>query len=76
MNNSPTARNNILQRLRAPQRPACDFAERDHYSRFDWDKAERVRRFSERMTAVRAEIHHAGRASGWKSWWKSAAKRS
>lgn len=63
MNNSPTARNNILQRLRAPQRPACDFAERDHYSRFDWDKAERVRRFSERMTAVRAEIHHAGRAS-------------
>ncbi|MBU0653617.1 MAG: lactate utilization protein [Gammaproteobacteria bacterium] len=30
-------------------------------SSFDWDKAERVRRFTERMQAVRAEIHHADR---------------
>ncbi len=33
------------------------------FSSHDWDKAERIRRFTERMTAVRAEIHHAGRAS-------------
>jgi L-lactate dehydrogenase complex protein LldG len=56
MNN---ARNTILARLREPQRPACSFAERDYLSRYDWDRAERVRRFTERMVAVRAEVHTA-----------------
>ena len=56
---SNTARANILARLREPQRPECGFSERDYLSRYDWDTAERVRRFTERMVAVRAEVHHA-----------------
>lgn len=61
MNNS-AARNNILQRLRQQQHLPCHFAERDYHSRFGWDKAERVRRFTERMQAVRAEIHAVERS--------------
>lgn len=56
---SNTARATILARLRKPQRPACGFSERDYLSRYDWDTAERVKRFTERMVSVRAEVHHA-----------------
>ena len=59
MSNTTASRTNILARLREPQRPECGFDERDYLSRFDWDRAERVRRFTERMVAVRAEVHQA-----------------
>jgi len=58
------ARTNILQRLRKETPPNLPLSgEEQEVSRFDWDKAERVRRFTERMEAVRAEIHHASRAN-------------
>lgn len=63
MNN--VARTNILQRLRKetpPQPSPCQGREQD-VSSFDWDRAERVRRFTERMEAVRAEIHPADRSN-------------
>lgn len=53
------ARNNILQRLREPQRPPLPAAERHAISRYTWEKPERMRRFTERMQAVRAEVHMA-----------------
>lgn len=62
--NNP-ARTNILQRLRkeTPTQPSpCQGREQD-VSSHDWDKTERIRRFTERMTAVRAEIHSADRAA-------------
>ena len=53
------ARDQILKRLRATSPEPCHFSERDHLSRFDWGKEERIHRFVERMEAVRAEIIHA-----------------
>lgn len=55
------ARDNIINRLRTTRPEACYFEERDHLSRFDWDKQERIHRFVERMTAVRAQIIHASK---------------
>ena len=58
MNN--TARANILAQLR--QHHAANLPDVNHahaISRYAWDTAERVRRFTERMVAVRAEVHHA-----------------
>lgn len=56
---SSNARNNILARLREPERPAGDFSGRDRVSRHDWTMDERIKRFTERMEAVRTEVHHA-----------------
>ena len=50
------ARDQILKRLRATKPEPCHFSERDHLSRFDWDKEERIHRFVERMIAVRAKV--------------------
>ena len=50
------ARDQILKRLRATSPEPCHFSERDHLSRFNWDKEERITRFVERMLAVRAEV--------------------
>lgn len=58
------ARHHILQRLKAPARPSGTFPERDFLSRHDWSAAERLQRFTERMQAVRAEVHHSG-PEGW-----------
>ncbi|PWQ98875.1 LutC/YkgG family protein [Leucothrix pacifica] len=55
------ARNNIINRLRTTKPEPCHFSERDHLSRFNWDKEERINRFVERMVAVRAEIIHASK---------------
>lgn len=63
MNNA--ARHNILTRLRQPQptvaqtSPDQSRGQLGEIARYDWDKAERVRRFTQRMQAVRAEIHTA-----------------
>ncbi len=71
---SNTARANILARLKEtpPQPSPYQGREQENttsYSSpdkgrlggvsYDWDTAERVRRFTERMVAVRAEVHHA-----------------
>ncbi len=61
MNNTSRARDAILQRLRAPERPSDDYSARHAQSRRDWDKAERVKRFTERLQAVRAEVHISDR---------------
>ncbi|MDD5393561.1 MAG: lactate utilization protein [Thiothrix sp.] len=59
------ARTNILSRLcqssiqETPPQPS-PYQGREQ-EKDDWDTAERVRRFTERMEAVRAEIHHASR---------------
>jgi L-lactate dehydrogenase complex protein LldG len=53
------ARDQILKRLRATKPEPCYFSERDHLSRFNWDKEERINRFVGRMVAVRAEIVYA-----------------
>lgn len=64
---SNAARHNILQHLRQsritnPPVGACLASDApDTVMKHDWDKAERMRCFTERMQAVRAEIHHAGR---------------
>ncbi len=52
-----SARHHILQRLRAVPRPVVDTTGRDFIPSYDWDKAEKIKRFTERMQAVRAEIH-------------------
>lgn len=52
-----SARHHILQRLRAVPRPVVDPTGRDFIPSYDWDKAEKIKRFTERMQAVRAEIH-------------------
>lgn len=54
-------RNEILSRLRVPERPVVDTTGRDYLSQFDWSLEERIQRFTERMTAVRAEVHHSDR---------------
>lgn len=53
------ARANILARLREPERPDIDVAGRDHISQHNWSMDERIQRFTERMEAVRTEVHHA-----------------
>lgn len=55
------ARANIFKRLNAVERPVVDLSERESLSLFAWDKAERIRRFTERMQAVRAEVHLSDR---------------
>ena len=55
------ARAAIFQRLNAVERPIVDVSQRESLSVFAWDKAERIRRFTERMQAVRAEVHHSDR---------------
>lgn len=52
-----SARHHILQHLRAVPRPVVDPTGRDFIPSYDWDKAEKIKRFTERMQAVRAEIH-------------------
>ena len=62
---SNTARANILARLKeTPPQPSHTSYSSPDKGRlggvsYDWDTAERVRRFTERMVAVRAEVHHA-----------------
>lgn len=62
---SNTARANILARLKeTPPRPSHASYSSPDKGRlggvsYDWDTAERVRRFTERMVAVRAEVHQA-----------------
>ena len=51
------ARNNIFARLRQVDAAPTDALDRSHISVYDWDNEERVRRFTERMSAVRAEVH-------------------
>lgn len=55
------ARANIFKRLNAVERPVVDVSERESLSLFAWDKEERIRRFTERMQAVRAEVHRSDR---------------
>ena len=65
MNNATSAaRTNILQRLHqeTPPQPSPYQGRGQEAEHVGWDKAERVRRFVERMEAVRAEIHHADRS--------------
>lgn len=59
MNNS--ARSAIFARLRQEATPTIPSEARQNgeISRHQWDAAERIHRFTERMTAVRAEVHHA-----------------
>lgn len=57
------ARANILKRLNAVERPVIDRSERDAVNTLVWDKAERVQRFTQRMQAVRAEVHLADRGT-------------
>lgn len=57
------ARSHIFQRLRAVPRPEVDTTGRDYIPIYQWDKAERIKRFTERMQAVRAEVHHCDRDS-------------
>ncbi|UOG92600.1 MAG: lactate utilization protein [Candidatus Thiothrix sulfatifontis] len=56
---SNTARANILARLK--ETASCSSPDKGRLGgvSYDWDTAERVRRFTERMVAVRAEVHHA-----------------
>jgi len=55
------ARAAIFQRLNAVERPTVDLSQRESLSVFAWDKAERIRRFTERMQMVRAEVYHSDR---------------
>lgn len=64
------ARAAIFQRLNAVERPTVDVSQRESLSLFAWDKAERIRRFTERMQAVRAEVHHSDR----EHWLETVAK--
>lgn len=55
------ARNRIMERLRAPQRPDISTEGRDYLSQFDWSPEERIERFTEKMQAVRTEVHQANK---------------
>ena len=57
------ARAAIFERLNAVERPKVEVSARESVSVFDWGKAERIRRFTERMQAVRAEVHVSNRES-------------
>ena len=54
------ARARILARLRAIERPEGEALARP-VSRHDWSREERLQRFTERMTEVRAEVIHTHR---------------
>lgn len=54
------ARARILARLRAVGRAQGEALARP-VSRHDWSAAEKLQRFTERMTEVRAEVHHTSR---------------
>ncbi|MEJ2591325.1 MAG: lactate utilization protein C [Candidatus Thiodiazotropha sp.] len=54
------ARARILARLRAIERPEGEALARP-VSRHDWSREERLQRFTERMTEVRAEVIHTDR---------------
>ena len=54
------ARSRILSRLRAIERPGGEDLVRP-VTRHDWSPAEKLRRFTERMTEVRAEVIHTSR---------------
>ena len=58
--NNPT-RSAIFARLRQEVTPNTPSEARQNgeIARHEWDTAERIRRFTERMTAVRAEVHQA-----------------
>jgi L-lactate dehydrogenase complex protein LldG len=56
------ARASILKRLTAVERPVVDVSARESLSALDWDKAQCIQRFTERMQAVRAEVHVSDRA--------------
>ena len=58
--NNPV-RSAIFARLRQEVTPNTPSETRQNgeISRHEWDTAERIRRFTERMTAVRAEVHQA-----------------
>lgn len=55
------ARAAIFERLNAVERPKVEVSARESVSVFAWDKAEKIQRFTERMKAVRAEVHQADR---------------
>lgn len=55
------ARAAIFQRLNSVERPVVDVSARESLSVFTWDKAEKIQRFTERMQAVRAEVHISDR---------------
>ena len=56
------ARAAIFKRLHAVDRPETEVSlQRGHLSVFNWDKAERIKRFTERMQAVRAEVYVSDR---------------
>ncbi|MEZ5536497.1 MAG: lactate utilization protein [Thiolinea sp.] len=55
------AKQQILSRLREPQRPQIDTTGRDYLSKFAWSTEERIQRFTDKMQAVRAEIHRTDR---------------
>lgn len=55
------ARAAILQRLNAVERPVVDVNACEAQSVFSWDKSECIQRFTERMQAVRAEVHRTDR---------------
>lgn len=55
------ARAAILQRLNSVERPVVDVNAREAQSVFSWDKSECIQRFTERMQAVRAEVHRTDR---------------
>lgn len=54
------ARARILARLRSVERAEGEVIARP-VSRHDWSPAEKLQRFTERMTEVRAEVHHTTR---------------
>jgi L-lactate dehydrogenase complex protein LldG len=56
------ARARILSRLRSVQRAQGEALARP-VSRHDWNPAEKLQRFTERMIEVRAEVHHTTRAA-------------
>ena len=58
------ARSAILARLNQVERPKVNTQGRDYLSHYDWSLNERIQRFTQRMEAVRAEIHPAT-ASTW-----------
>lgn len=55
-----SSRDAILNRLRQHDVVPGEFEGRGYVSRFDWDQEEKIRRLTERMEAVRAEIHRCG----------------
>lgn len=59
------AKQQILSRLREPQRPDVDTSGRDYLSQSDWSTEERIQRFTDKMQAVRAEVHRTDR-EGWR----------